>query len=317
MAASRRITDACLPPGPGYCPTLRVMPRVRPVTSVALAALVVVFGAAACVPSDSRPTLGDRAGRHALARADRQRRCRPRARSPRRSRRKDVHRVVHDPAQARRSRARARASCRLPPRTLVRIGDVALYSDPPQQTCDAATGTCEDGLLEQRISDIGVSSRFYGPATAQQLRVAVGRESSPPTVDTAQLAGIGAECLHVPVGGGEETYCVTGDGLLALLDTAAMHIELTCVRPRSRPRGVLPAWSGVDDDELVVDAVQRVGPVGRRHHDVLEAHAELAWHVDPGLDREGVARARAARRCPRRCRGPRAPRRRCRGRCGG
>ncbi len=63
----------------------------------------------------------------------------------------------------------------------------------------------------------------------------MGRESSPPTVDTAQLAGIGADCLHVPVGGGEETYCVTGDGLLALLDTAAMHIELTSFAPEADP----------------------------------------------------------------------------------
>ena len=42
-----------------------------------------------------------------------------------------------------------------------------------------------------------------------------------------QVAGVGADCLHVPVGGGQETYCVTGDGLVALLDTAAVHIELT------------------------------------------------------------------------------------------
>ena len=37
----------------------------------------------------------------------------------------------------------------------------------------------------------------------------------------------------MPVGGGEETYCVTGDGLLALLDTAAMHIELTSFAPEA------------------------------------------------------------------------------------
>ena len=39
----------------------------------------------------------------------------------------------------------------------------------------------------------------------------------------------------MPVGGGEETYCVTGDGLLALLDTAAMHIELTSFAPEADP----------------------------------------------------------------------------------
>src|SRR5262249_19169464 len=120
-----------------------------------------------------------------------------------------------------------------PPRTVVQIGDVALFTDDPQQTCNTATNTCENGLLEQRISDVGISSKFYGPATAQQLRVAVGRESSPPTVDTKEVGGLSAECLHVPVGGGTETYCVSADGVVALLDTAAEHIELTSYSPEA------------------------------------------------------------------------------------
>ena len=210
------------------------MPRVRPLTSVALAALVVFVGAAACVPSDSRPTLGtapaDTLSHEPTGNVDVDRVL---------ARLDGVDGKTFTASYAIRRKLgdleRSASVVQLPPRTLVRIGDVSLFSDPPQQTCDAATGACEDGLLEQRISDIGVSSRFYGPATAQQLRVAVGRESSPPTVDTAQLAGIGAECLHVPVGGGEETYCVTGDGLLALLDTAAMHIELTSFAPEADP----------------------------------------------------------------------------------
>ena len=55
----------------------------------------------------------------------------------------------------------------------------------------------------------------------------MARESAAPTVDTMQVAGVGADCLHVPVGGGQETYCITADGLVALLDTAAVHIEMT------------------------------------------------------------------------------------------
>ena len=190
------------------------MPRVRPVTSVALAALVVFFGAAACVPSDSRPTLGtapvDTLSHEPTGNVDVDRVL---------ARLDGVDGKTFTASYAIRRKLgdleRSASVVQLPPRTLVRIGDVSLFSDPPQQTCDAATGTCEDGLLEQRV--------------------AVGRESSPPTVDTAQLAGIGAECLHVPVGGGEETYCVTGDGLLALLDTAAMHIELTSFAPEADP----------------------------------------------------------------------------------
>jgi hypothetical protein len=209
------------------------MPRVRRLTSVALAALVVLVGAAACVPSNSRPTLGtapdDTLSHEPTGNVDVDRVL---------ARLDGIDGQTFTASYAIRRKLgdleRNASVVQTPPFTVVRIGDVALYSDPPQ-TCDAATGTCEDGLLEQRISDIGVSSRFYGPAIAQQLRVAVGRESSPPRVDTAQLAGIGADCLHVLVGGGEETYCVTGEGLLALLDTAAMHIELTSFAATADP----------------------------------------------------------------------------------
>ena len=144
------------------------MPRVRPVTSVALAALVVFFGAAACVPSDSRPTLGtapvDTLSHEPTGNVDVDRVL---------ARLDGVDGKTFTASYAIRRKLgdleRSASVVQLPPRTLVRIGDVSLFSDPPQQTCDAATGTCEDGLLEQRISDIGVSSRFYGPATAQQL----------------------------------------------------------------------------------------------------------------------------------------------------
>jgi hypothetical protein len=205
------------------------MPRVRPVTSLALAALTVVVGAAGCVPADSRPSLGtapvDTLSHEPTGIADVDRVL---------ARLDAIDGQTFTASYAIRRKLgdleRTASVVQAPPHNVVRIGDVALYSDPPPQTCDEVKGTCEDGLLEQRISDVGVSSRFYGPATAQQLRVAVGRESSPPTVDTAQLAGVGAECLHVPVGGGEETYCVTGEGLLALLDTA-VHIELTSFSP--------------------------------------------------------------------------------------
>lgn len=212
------------------------MPRARALSACAAAALLaLVVGTGACVPADGRPTLGtetvDTLSTQPTGNAD-------------------VDRVLArldavggetftaDYVITRKlgSVERAATVVSQPPRTTVRVGDVALYDDDnPDQTCDLSAGTCEDGLLDQRISDLGVSARFYGPAPAQQLRVAVARESSPPTVDTAQVAGIGAECLHVPVGGGMETYCVTGNGLVALLDTAAVHIELTSLTPEVDP----------------------------------------------------------------------------------
>ena len=207
-----------------------LMPRASRVTSLAFAAIVVTVAGTSCVPADSRPSLGtapvDTVSREptgnplvdeVLARLDAV----------------DAQTFTADYSIERKLGDLQRNAhvAQAPPQTVVKIGDVALYSDPPAQTCDTAKNTCEDGLLEQRISDMGISSRFYGPATAQQLRVAVSREEQPPRLDNEQIGGTVAQCLHVPVGGGEETYCVTGTGLVALLDTAAMHIELTSYSP--------------------------------------------------------------------------------------
>ena len=204
------------------------MPRGRAFTSLAFAAVAAgwLTAVTGCVPSDARPSLG-------IAPVD--------TVSHEPTGIPDVDRLLErlDAVGDRTFTAsysikrklgdlqRSASVVQAPPHNVVRIGDVALFGDPPQQTCDTATSTCETGLLEQRISDVGISSRFYGPATAQQLRVAVARESANPTVDTMQVAGVGADCLHISVGGGQETYCVTTDGLVALLDTAAVHIELT------------------------------------------------------------------------------------------
>ena len=62
----------------------------------------------------------------------------------------------------------------------------------------------------------------------------------------------------MPVGGGIETYCVTGNGLVALLDTAAVHIELTALTPEVDPSSVRSTGSGLDDHELMIDTVHRV-----------------------------------------------------------
>jgi hypothetical protein len=208
------------------------MPRARPVTSLAFAAVALgsSAGLAACVPSDSRPTLGtapvDTLSREPTGIADvDQLLARLDAVDGKTfTASYSIERKLGD-------LTRSATVVQSPPQTVVQIGDVALFEDAPQQTCDMTTDKCEAGVLEQRISDVGISSKFYGPATAQQLRVAVGRESSPPTVHTAQVGNVTAQCLHVSVGGGVETYCVNGDGVVALLDTAAEHIELRSYSP--------------------------------------------------------------------------------------
>ena len=122
--------------------------------------------------------------------------------------------------------------------------------------------------------------------------------------------------------GATETYCALDGGPLARLDAADVRIELTsCVGDRRRVAvRPTPLTRGRQASTLTrrwSEALSGSGPVGGGDDDVLEAHPPPPGDVDPGLDAERVAGLRAGGGCPRRCRGPRAPPCRCRGRCGG
>jgi hypothetical protein len=111
-------------------------------------------------------------------------------------------------------------------RLSVTIGDVRFLRDAGEQTCDLATGSCEDGLQEARVSDTAVTSQFYGAAPARVLRVSLARATGAPVGSSETVAEHPATCVTVPSGQGDERTCATPEGLLALWDTAAVTIQL-------------------------------------------------------------------------------------------
>ena len=111
-------------------------------------------------------------------------------------------------------------------RLSVTIGDVRFLRDAGDQTCDLATGSCEDGLQEARVSDTAVTSQFYAAAPARVLRVSLARATGEPVGSSETVAEHPATCVAVPSGQGDERTCVTPEGLLALWDTAAVTVQL-------------------------------------------------------------------------------------------
>jgi hypothetical protein len=111
-------------------------------------------------------------------------------------------------------------------RLSVTIGDVRFLRDAGEQTCDLATGSCEDGLQEARVSDTAVTSQFYGAAPARVLRVSLARATGEPVGSSETVAEHPATCVTVPSGQGDERTCATPEGLLALWDTAAVTVQL-------------------------------------------------------------------------------------------
>ena len=114
-----------------------------------------------------------------------------------------------------------------PPRTAVTVGDVRfVVGDGADRTCDVPTATCEPGRLDQRVSDLMIGSRFYAEGPAAALRVAMGRRTGDAVVSTREVAGLSVDCVTVPVGAGGDVTCVTPAGPIAVLDTAALLVEL-------------------------------------------------------------------------------------------
>lgn len=122
--------------------------------------------------------------------------------------------------------------------TVFAVGNVVtveyVTTDGEQQTCAANRTECVIGPLdESRISNLGVSSTFWGPATAQKVRVDSGRNLADAIATTETLAGQPAACAEIPVGGLAiaVVYCALDAGPLGAYRGADATIELTSYTP--------------------------------------------------------------------------------------
>lgn len=113
-------------------------------------------------------------------------------------------------------------------RRSVTVNDVRFIDDASQPaTCDLSTGECEASINDARISDIGVTHRFYAEDFARRLRVDANRRIGEPVAHSTITAGVAALCVDVPVSGGVKTYCALDSGPLARFDGNDLLIELT------------------------------------------------------------------------------------------
>jgi len=106
-------------------------------------------------------------------------------------------------------------------------------TDGEQRTCAAGQSDCVAGLDETRISNLAVSSSFWGPSSAQKLRTDATRNVADATASTEILAGETATCAAVPIGptGIPTVYCAVDGGPLAAYRGADVTIELISYTP--------------------------------------------------------------------------------------
>jgi hypothetical protein len=96
-----------------------------------------------------------------------------------------------------------------PPQIAVVMGAVTFYKGPSERTCTTGSNACTSGIVEQKVSDTGVTSTFYSTQVATQIRVNAKRRSGDLSFETQTVANTASDCVKIPIGNGVELYCVT------------------------------------------------------------------------------------------------------------
>jgi hypothetical protein len=118
----------------------------------------------------------------------------------------------------------------------VTIGDVDYFTDGTvSRTCSAGGADCVDAIDDARVSNLSITSKFWGPSVVSKLELDSARSVDVTTGRTDTIANRPATCadVHVPSidGVGSVTYCAVDDGILARYFGADVSIELTSFAP--------------------------------------------------------------------------------------
>lgn len=122
----------------------------------------------------------------------------------------------------------------------VTIGDVDYYTDgTTARTCRVGGIDCVDSIDDARISNLNVTSTFWGPSSATKLELDASRSVDASTGRTDTIASRLATCADVrvpaPNGVGNVTYCAVDEGVLARYFGADVSIELKAFEPTADP----------------------------------------------------------------------------------
>jgi hypothetical protein len=122
----------------------------------------------------------------------------------------------------------------------ITIGEVDYFTDGTvSRTCAVGGTDCVDAIDDARISNLNVTSKFWGSSSASKLQLDAARSVDASTGRTDTIASRPATCadVHVPSidGVGSVTYCAVDDGVLARYFGADVSIELTAFAPSVDP----------------------------------------------------------------------------------
>jgi hypothetical protein len=119
----------------------------------------------------------------------------------------------------------------------VTIGNVEYVRDSEgARTCETGNVGCVEGFDEARVSNLNITSEFWGRSSQTRLGLNAARAVGPPTGSTETIGGQAATCASIPlqssVSIGDSAvqslvYCAIDAGVLARYNGADVVIELT------------------------------------------------------------------------------------------
>ncbi len=96
------------------------------------------------------------------------------------------------------------------------------------ETCNRTTKTCAAGLDAQPVSDLLITSQFWGPAPSAALRSpTLVNRIGPMATSVTTVSGQHASCVSIPGPDLTEQYCALDSGLLASEHTGRVEIVLS------------------------------------------------------------------------------------------
>lgn len=118
--------------------------------------------------------------------------------------------------------------------TTTQIGDVVFTTDPAGNTTTCRTGgvECTDGADDARVSNLGITHRFWSSSARQRLVTDAARRIGTSTGTTDTIGGQAAVCVAIKLPSsieavGTVSYCALEQGILARYIGADGTIELT------------------------------------------------------------------------------------------
>ena len=101
-----------------------------------------------------------------------------------------------------------------------------------QQTCNIDTGECEEGIVNERVSDTLVfPEMIVGGDLAKRLRRDAPVKVGETTTFVQPMAGYNSTCVDVPVDGGTKEWCALDNGVIARYVAGDISIDLISYSP--------------------------------------------------------------------------------------